>query len=91
MELKDIKHAILHKQRIRCGDLTGTPFGCIMRLAHNDNIVCDLDRIKLSPESRLGWQYLVEFLDKNNNTVYTGKLEECEIIFEQCSLEQEVS
>lgn len=80
MELKDIKHAILHKQKIRCGDLTGTPFGCIMRLAHNDNVVCDLDKIKLSPESKLAWRYLVEFLDKNNNTVYTGKLEECILI-----------
>ena len=80
MELKDIKHAILHKQKIRCGDLTGTPFGCIMRLAHNDNVVCDLDKIKLSPESKLHWQYLVEFLDKNNNTVYTGKLEDCILI-----------
>lgn len=77
MELKDVKYAILHKQQIRCGNLTGTPFGCIMRLKHNDNLVCDFDKVKLDDKSTLHWQYLVEILDKNAHTVYTAKLEDC--------------
>ena len=77
MELKDVKDAILHKRKVRFGDLTATPFGCIMRLAHNNNLVCDFDKVKLDDKSTLHWQYLVEVLDKNAHTVYTFKLEDC--------------
>ena len=88
MELKDVKYAILHKQQIRCGNLTGTPFGCIMRLAHNNNLVCDFDKVRLDDKSTLHWQYLVEVLDKNANTVYTFKLEDCIVIENDTSVER---
>jgi hypothetical protein len=80
MELKDVKDAILHKRKVRCGDLTGTPFGCIMRLKHNDTLVCDFDKIKLDDKSKLNWTYLVEVLDKNSHTVYTFDLNNTYVI-----------
>ena len=85
MELKDIKHAILHQQKIKCGDLTGIPFGCIMRLAQNGSTFYDVSKIKISPDTKLYWQYLVEYMDKNNRTVYIGKLEDCHIVDDDVS------